>query len=132
MNGMNGMAMRRAVMVAVTAVVLASGTASNASGQSTVQTNVKVNVNTATETQLAYLPGIGPKLASAIHDGAETGEGKCDHRCQYKELKDLLRVKGVGDKVLAKIAPYVTFTGPTTATEEIKVAKAAKAKAVKP
>lgn len=93
----------------------------------------QVNVNTATEAQLMLLPGIGPKLANEIYTYAEAGpklydpkasaNAACDHKCHVTNLSDLDKVKGIGASKLAKLAPYVVFTGATTATEKIKVAK---------
>lgn len=51
-----------------------------------------VNINTATLAQLDELTGIGPKYAQAIIDNRP-----------YASVDDLLRVKGIGEKTLAKI-----------------------------
>jgi competence protein ComEA len=78
----------------------------------------KVNVNTATETQLMLLPGIGARTASNIveyRDGVDDGKPK-----PFKTLDDLLAVKGIGPKKLVTLAPYVVFTGPTTLTSKVK------------
>ena len=89
-----------------------------------------VNINTATETQIAFLPGVGPKLATAIYDYAESGadgpnadEAKCDHRCHFKSVEDLAKVKGIGPKKIAALRPFVVVTGATTATAKIRTAK---------
>lgn len=83
-----------------------------------------VNINTATEAQLAYLPGIGPKLATAIYTFAESGgkgaDRSCDHRCHFKSVNDLLKVKGIGPKKAAALAPFVVVKGETTAKGKIK------------
>jgi competence protein ComEA len=57
----------------------------------------KVNVNMATQAQLEAAPGIGPYFAKAIIAGRP-----------YEKLEDLRRVKGIGPKTYAKIAPYLT------------------------
>ena len=99
-----------------------------------------VNINTATEAQLVLLPGVGPKLAREIFKIAEAGfyiydpeyfqSGKgwvkepandCDHRCHFKNVDDLLKVKGIGVAKLAKLRPYVAVSGTTTATAKIHV-----------
>jgi endonuclease YncB( thermonuclease family) len=56
----------------------------------------KVNVNTATEAQLEVVPGIGPHFAKAIIADRP-----------YKTLEELRRVKGIGPKAYAKLAPYL-------------------------
>lgn len=83
-----------------------------------------VNINTATEQQLQFLPSVGPELASRINDYKEAC---CDHaegaRAAFASADDLLKVKGIGPAKLAKILPYVVFTGATTAKEKIRSAQ---------
>lgn len=63
----------------------------------------KIDINTATATTLEALPGVGPSLASAIvTDRTQHGP--------FHSVADLNRVRGVGDKLLAKLAPYVRAT----------------------
>lgn len=57
----------------------------------------KVNVNAATEAQLEAVPGVGPYFAKAIIAGRP-----------YQKLEDIQRVKGIGPKTYAKLAPYLT------------------------
>ena len=52
----------------------------------------KVDVNSATLGKLTELPGIGKKIGQAIIDGRP-----------YAKIEDLLKVKGIGEKKLAKI-----------------------------
>lgn len=65
-----------------------------------------VNVNTATKAELMLLPWIGEAKATAI----------MAQRTQkpFATKEDLVAVKGIGDKLLAKIAPYVAVQGATT------------------
>ena len=63
-----------------------------------------ININTATAETLQLLPDIGPARAQAIIEyRAQIG--------QFKSLDDLLQVKGIGDKILEKISPYITLGG---------------------
>ena len=63
-----------------------------------------ININTATAEMLQLLPDIGPARAQAIIEyRAQIG--------QFKSLDDLLQVKGIGDKILEKITPYITLGG---------------------
>lgn len=75
-----------------------------------------ININTATSEQLAYLPGVGIKLAERIIS-YRTVHGP------FVRVADLRHVKGFGGdgKLLAKVAPYAMVDGPTTATTKIKV-----------
>jgi len=61
----------------------------------------KVNVNTATVEQLTTLPGVGPKLATRIVEHRQK-EGA------FHSVQDLLNVKGIGEKNLARIQGYVS------------------------
>lgn len=84
-----------------------------------------VNINTATEAELAYLPGVGDALATRIYTYAEAGKDnkgdpECDHRCHFRSIDDLLNVKGIGPKKLAAIRPHVVLSGDTTATAKIR------------
>lgn len=55
-----------------------------------------VNINTASESALEAINGVGPTKATAIvKDREENG--------QFTSKEDLMRVKGVGPKLLEKI-----------------------------
>lgn len=61
----------------------------------------KININTATAEQLESLPGIGPVTARAI----------VEYRRQNGRLhsvEELLEVRGIGEKRLEQIRPFVT------------------------
>ncbi|MBW1894137.1 MAG: helix-hairpin-helix domain-containing protein [Deltaproteobacteria bacterium] len=56
----------------------------------------QININTASESQLTELPGIGPAIAERI----------VRHRQKvgpFKAVEDLKQVKGIGDKIFIKI-----------------------------
>jgi len=61
-----------------------------------------VNVNTATETELEDLPGIGPTLAAAIIDERERNG-------PFRSADDLTRVHGIGEGRLAQLRDFVAF-----------------------
>lgn len=60
-----------------------------------------IDINTALDDELSLLPGIGPRLAQRIVDYRET-HGK------FKEIKDLVKVQGIGEKKLDAIRGIVT------------------------
>lgn len=78
-----------------------SSSASSSSASSSASAGPTVDVNTASETQLQDLPGIGPaKAAAIVADRAENGPfGSCN---------DLTRVMGIGDATVARLAATCT------------------------
>ncbi len=62
----------------------------------------KVNINTSSEVTLTTVPGIGPKTAGNIYAYRELN-GK------FKSVEDLVKVKGIGDKTLKKMKPFLTI-----------------------
>jgi competence protein ComEA len=75
--------------------------------------DLKIDVNLCNRLELEHLPGIGPKLAERII-ASRTEDGP------FASAKDLMRVKGIGPKLLAKMEPYLAFpleeTPKTTST----------------
>lgn len=71
-----------------------------------------VNINTASDVQLAYLPRVGKVLAGRV----------VDYRMQHGQFRfasDLTQVKGFGEKLFARVNPFVVLSGATTATRKI-------------
>ena len=62
--------------------------------------NAKVNINTATQTELENLPGVGEAIASRIIEYRQQN-GKFD------KIEDLQNVKGIGDAKFNNIKEYV-------------------------
>ncbi len=59
-----------------------------------------VNINTADKELLTQIPGIGPVTADSILKYRKDNG-------QFKSIDDLTKVKGIGDKTLVKIKPYL-------------------------
>jgi len=88
------------MFVASVTVVTGESFAASKSGSQTVAVTDKVNINTADEAGLATLPGVGEKTAAAIISYRKEN-GK------FMSIDDLAGVKGIGDKKLARIRPYL-------------------------
>jgi competence protein ComEA len=58
----------------------------------------RISVNSASATLLDTLPGVGPATAQRIIEGRP-----------YNALEDLLEVKGIGEKTLEKLRPFITL-----------------------
>ncbi len=67
-----------------------------------------VNLNTAPVAVLALLPGVGPSKASAI--AVYRG------RRPFRTVDELVRIKGIGRKMVRRLRPHLAVSGPTTAT----------------
>jgi len=63
------------------------------------------NINTATPQELQLLPGIGPAKVRDIvaYRNAQP----------FRSVDDLLKVKGIGQKMLARLRPHLNVSGPT-------------------
>ena len=80
-----------------------------------------VNINTATQQELETLQGVGPVKAKAIIDYRKANG-------DFKTVDDLAKVKGIGDKTVAKLKSQLAVSGATV----VEAAPAKPAKAEKP
>ena len=72
-----------------------------------------VDINRASAADLELLPGIGPKLAQRII-ADRTNNGS------YRDVKDLIRVYGIGPMTLSRIEPLVTTLDDKTKIDKNK------------
>ena len=72
-----------------------------------------LNLNTATAKDLQVLPGIGPKIADRIVKYREKNG-------PFSSVDDLKAVKGIGDKKLEKIRPFLKVDKVSKATKKGK------------
>ena len=78
----------------------ASTTNANKNTNNTTNKNEKVNINTATQTELETLPGIGPSTAlKIINYRKENGK--------FKTIDDVKKVSGIGDSKFDKIKNFI-------------------------
>jgi len=64
-----------------------------------------IDPNTATSAQLQGLPGVGPALAARIIAYRQA-------HGPFRRVQDLTRVRGIGEKTLARLAPYLHVEAP--------------------
>ncbi|MES1210627.1 MAG: helix-hairpin-helix domain-containing protein [Pseudomonadota bacterium] len=73
-----------------------------------------VNLNTAPAAVLGLLPGVGPAKAEAIV-GYRT-------RRPFRTVDELVRIKGIGRKMVRRLRPHLAVSGPTTASAAVVTA----------
>ncbi len=94
------------------ALSLSAGATRAADTEAAPATGGKININQATAAQIALLPRVGEKVAVRVV------EYRKEHG-SFSRPEQLMEVKGVGEKLFLVLKPYVTVSGPTTATEKI-------------
>jgi len=66
-----------------------------------------INLNTAPAEVLSLLPGVGPAKAAAILTYRK--------RRPFRTVDELVRIKGIGRKMVRGLRPHLAIAGPTTA-----------------
>ncbi len=99
----------RTLAACVLVLALVSGAGAFAAESQPELTGV-VNLNIASSEELQLLPGVGKVRAVAIVAMRKQRGG-------FKQMEDLLEVKGIGPAMLKRLRPYATLTGKTTAHE---------------
>ena len=72
------------------------------SSQSTGSQSKLININTATESELDSLPGIGPSRAKDIIKYRETNGG-------FKSIEEIKNIKGIGQSSFEKLKDLITI-----------------------
>lgn len=77
----------------------------------------RLDPNTADAATLSALPQLGPRRARDIVEYRDRQRAADPNRLVFKELDDLLRVRGIGQAMIKHLEPYLAFptTRPTTA-----------------
>ncbi len=83
-----------------------------------VRSDSRIDLNTATQQQLASIKGIGPAFAARIIM-------ERDRRGGFRSVNDLLKVRGVGRKLLARLRPYVKVDPLTSGNSPVDANKTA-------
>jgi len=78
-----------------------SGGVAGESQQANSTADEKVNLNSASETDLQTLPGIGPSKALAIIEYRDTNGS-------FKTIEDLKEISGIGEKTFEKLKDHIT------------------------
>ena len=84
----------------------------NARAEGAVSPDSPVILNTATEAELRQLPSIGAKRAAAIL-ALRQKLGK------FRNVEDLLRVRGIGRATLKRLRPLVRIDPPPSSSERL-------------
>jgi competence protein ComEA len=98
---------RLLTVIALAALVAAHPLAQSAPTKPVASVNkpaAAVNLNTATETDLQGLPGIGAKVAARIVDYRQK-------KGPFKKIEELMNVQGIGEKSFLKLRSQITVSG---------------------
>ena len=68
--------------------------------QEETATDGKINLNSATESDLQTIPGIGPSKAAAIMEYRDTNG-------PFKSVEDLMEISGIGEKTFEKLKEHI-------------------------
>jgi competence ComEA-like helix-hairpin-helix protein len=107
---------RNAAIVFVTSALLALCVAAQSKKTPPAK---PIDLNLANAKELEELPGVGPVTAQRIID-LRTKSGR------FKRVEDLLAVRGISQKKLDAMRPYVTISTPPSSTPKNSPAPPAK------
>ena len=107
MNGVRRNRIWNAVLCLALLVALGTATGTQAAAAAEKQGDgaQQIDLNSASREQLMQVKGIGPALADRIV------EFRKEHG-PFRRVEDILKVRGVGEKSLAKLKPYLKVVKP--------------------
>jgi competence protein ComEA len=88
------------VLLITTAPVTSQRSAKPAPAATAASTQI-VNLNSASATEIATLPGIGPKTADLIVQYRQKNGS-------FKKIEEIMNVKGIGEKTFLKLKDRIT------------------------
>ena len=89
------------LVVTLAGMLLAAAAGADGVGAAGSSSASKIDINTATESQLMTVNGIGESLAKRIVEFR-------DQNGPYERIEDLLKVRGIGEKSLEKLRAHLT------------------------
>jgi len=92
---------------AILALALLLGTLPSGRARAGKGVDGVVNLNTAPAELLSLLPGVGPAKAGAIVIYR--------NRRPFRTVDELVRIQGIGRKMVRRLRPHLAVAGPTTA-----------------
>jgi competence protein ComEA len=94
--------------ILVAAILVTMGFAGTSVAQKKTPPPAPVDLNVANAKELEQIPGIGPVTAKAIVDFRQKSGS-------FKRVEDLLVIRGISERKLKLIRPYVTVVPPAKA-----------------
>src|SRR4051794_17372237 len=103
---------RRLSLCLFVLLVLLAGGSSPALARGPRDVDGGVNINTASEDQLRLLPGIGPAKVRSILAYRQ--------KHPFRTVEELVRIKGIGRKMVRRLRLHLTVTGETKAQQVMR------------
>lgn len=109
------------IVIAILAIHLAMnptkiGEFKSSEGSGSDQLADRIDPNTATEAELAAIPELGEKRATAIVEFREKFRSRHPNVVAFQKVSDLEQISGIGAATAENMEPYLMF--PSTATTE--------------
>jgi comEA protein len=97
--------LRRLAVLLGAVVCCAIALSVSAGSKKKIPPSKPIDINAATSEELQQLPGVGPVIAQRILDYRKKSG-------PFRNVDELMAVRGISDKRLAKIKPYVMVKNP--------------------